>query len=82
MDLPVICTFEFCVGIVARQDILFPVLSSGYLNADGPKSCSEMYVILGFMIFLNYSGIREGALDDKNITLVAVFVTQLRDLSS
>ena len=26
VDLPVICTFKFCVGIVARQDILLPVL--------------------------------------------------------
>ena len=39
-------------------------------------------MILDFMIFLNYSGISEGALDGMNITLVAVFVTQLRDLSS
>ena len=39
-------------------------------------------MILGFMIFLNYSGISEEAPDGKNITLVAVFVIQLRDLSS
>ncbi len=39
-------------------------------------------MILGFVIFLNYSGISKGALNGKNITLVAVFVTQLRDLSS
>ncbi len=47
VDLPVICTFKFCVGIVARQDILLPVLlgPSRYLNSDGPfqdQSCSEM----------------------------------------
>ena len=39
-------------------------------------------MILGFVIFLNYSGISKGALNGKNITLVAVFVTHLRDLSS
>ena len=26
VDLPVICTFKFCVGIVARQVILLSVL--------------------------------------------------------
>ena len=39
-------------------------------------------MIFGFVIFLIYSGISEGALDGKNITLVAVFFSQLRDLSS
>ena len=39
-------------------------------------------MILGFMSFLNNSGISEGVLNGKNITLVAVFVTQLRELSS
>ena len=37
-------------------------------------------MILGFVIFLNYSGISEGVLNGKNITLMAVFVTQLKDL--
>ena len=39
-------------------------------------------MILGFVIFLNYSGISKGTLNGKNITLAAVFVTKLRDLSS